>query len=52
MKALLIKGLEMPTGDNSFVDIRIQSNGTALLPCGMGFCSTYEVEEVETEPEK
>lgn len=52
MKAIVIKNLALPTGEDTFIDLRIQSNGKALLHCGMGRCSTYEVEEVEIPDEK
>lgn len=52
MKALIIKGLELPTTEGSFIDIRIQSDGTALLPCGMGMASVYTVEEIELPESK
>ena len=52
MKAIMIKNLELPTGEGTFLDVRIQSNGKALLPCAMGKCSTYEVEEIEIPDKK
>ena len=52
MKAILIKGMELPTGENNFADVRIQSNGKALLYCGMGECDVYPAEEIEIEDEK
>lgn len=52
MKSIIIKGLELPTGENNFVDVRIQSDGKALLVCGMGQCITYDAEEVETSEDK
>lgn len=52
MKALIIKNLELPTIDGSFIDIRIQSDGKAIMPGCMGHCSVYDVEEVEIPEDK
>lgn len=52
MKAVLIKGLEMPTGEDTFVDVRIQSDGKALLVGCMGHCSVYDAEETDCEEEE
>ena len=49
MKAIVIKGLELPTIEGSFIDVRIQSNGKALLVGCMGHCSVYDAEEIEVE---
>lgn len=46
MKAVVIKGLELPE-EGSFVDVRINSDGTVLLPCAQGECSTIKAEEIE-----
>lgn len=48
MKAVLIKGLEMPD-DGGFVDVRINSDGSVLLPCAMGECGTLKAEEIECD---
>lgn len=50
MKAVLIKGLEMPN-PKGFIDVRIQGDGEALLVCGMGECGTLECEQVEIHEE-
>lgn len=47
MKAIMIKGLELPKVEDTFIDVRIQSNGKALLHCGMGKCSVYDAEEID-----
>ena len=47
MKAILIKGVEMPKGDGTFLDVRINSDGSVLVPCAMGECTTASAEEVE-----
>lgn len=52
MKAIIIKGLSMPNGENTFVDLRIQSNGTALQVGCMGHCSVYQAEEVDLPEEE
>ena len=49
MKAVLIKGLEMPTGENTFVDVRIRSNGTVLIPCAENQGEGCKAEEIEIE---
>lgn len=49
MKAILIKGVGLPEGEGTFLDVRVQSNGKALLVCGMGNCDTYPAEEIEVE---
>ena len=50
MKAVIIKGLEMPD-EKGFVDARIYGDGTVLLPCCGGNCSTIKAEEIEIEEE-
>lgn len=50
MKAIIIKGLEMPE-EKGFIDARIYGDGSVLLPCAMGSCSTLKAEEVELEEE-
>lgn len=56
MKSVIIKNLALPVptedGFDTFIDLRIQSNGKALMHCGMGNCVVYQVEEIETEEEK
>ena len=52
MKAVVIKKLEMPTGENNFIDVRINSDGTALLHCGMGKCITSQAEQIEYDVRK
>lgn len=51
MKAVVIKNLEMPTGEGTFVDARIYSDGKVLLPCSDGNCSEVEAEEIEIQDE-
>ena len=55
MKSVIIKNLTLPIptedGYETFIDLRIQSNGKALMHCGMGNCVVYEAEEIETEDE-
>lgn len=51
MKAVIIKGLELPDKDG-FVDVRIYGDGTAVMPCSMGNCNTYNVEQIECEKEE
>ncbi len=46
MKAVVIKGLELPE-EGGFVDVRINSDGTVLLPCAMGECNTLEAKEID-----
>lgn len=48
MKAVIIKGIEMPA-PGSFLDVRINSDGTVLIPCAMGECDTVKAEEIEIE---
>lgn len=49
MKAILLKGLEMPQGEETFLDVRINSDGTVLIPCGTGECDTVRAEQIEVE---
>ena len=55
MKGILIKGIAMPSstedGLTTFLDTRIYSDGTVLVPCMQGNCSTVKAEEVEIEEE-
>ena len=51
MKAIIIKGLEMPE-ENGFVDARIYGNGKVLLPCCPDGISETTAEEIEVEDEK
>ena len=46
MKTIIIKGLEMPD-QNGFIDARIYGDGTVLLPCATGECSTVTAEAAE-----
>lgn len=46
MKAIIIKGVEMPSKDG-FIDARIYGDGTVLLPMCMGECDTVKAEEIE-----
>ena len=46
MKAIIIKGVEMPD-QNGFIDARIYGDGTVLLPCAAGECSTVTAEAIE-----
>lgn len=48
MKAIVIKGLEMPE-ESGFLDVRINGDGTVLVPTHMGECSTVKAEQVEIE---
>lgn len=48
MKAIIIKGLEMPD-ERGFIDARIYGDGTVLLPCAGGVCGTVTAEEIEYE---
>lgn len=50
-KAIVIKGLPMPEED-SFVDLRVYGNGTAQVVGCMGFCVSYNAEEIEIEDDK
>ena len=53
MKAILIKGIEMPSstedGLTTFLDARIYSDGEVLIPCMHGNCSTVRAEQIEIE---
>lgn len=49
MKAVLIKGLEMPEGENTFIDVRINSNGSVLIPCADHQGEGCKAEEIEIE---
>lgn len=46
MKSVIIRGLELPE-DGGFVDVRIYSDGSVLIPCAMGECGTMKAEEIE-----
>lgn len=46
MKAIIIKGVEMPD-ENGFLDVRINGDGTVLIPIHMGDCDTASAEEIE-----
>lgn len=48
MKAIIIKGLEMPD-ENGFLDVRIYGNGTVLVPSHGGECATVKAEQTEVE---
>lgn len=52
MKAVIIKGLSLPTVEGSFIDVRIQDNGKALMVGCMGRCTTYEAEEIDLPEEE
>ena len=47
MKAIILKGLEMPKGEGTFLDVRINADGSVLVPCAMGECAEVSAEEVE-----
>lgn len=47
MKAILLKGLEMPKGEGTFLDVRIYADGSVLVPCGDGECAEASAEETE-----
>ena len=49
MKAILIKGIGMPEGENTFVDVRINSNGSVLIPCADNQGEGCTAEEIEVE---
>lgn len=55
-KGILIKGAEMPTptqdGLDTFLDIRIYSDGSVLIPCGGGNCGSAKAEEIEYTEEQ
>lgn len=51
MKAIIIKGVEMPEKDG-FLDARIYGDGTVLLPAHTGECETAKAEEVEIDQEE
>ena len=52
-KGILIKGVTMPTATEddltTFMDARIYSDGSVLLPCGGNFgeCTAEEIEYTE-----
>ena len=46
MKAIIIKGLEMPS-ENGFLDVRIYGDGTVLVLTHMGECTEVKAEPVE-----
>ena len=48
MKAILIKGIEMPD-ENGFIDIRVYGNGDVVIPCCDGNFSEVKAEEIEIE---
>lgn len=48
MKAILIKGIEMPD-ENGFIDIRVYGNGNVVIPCCDGNFSEVKAEEIEIE---
>ena len=50
MKAILIKGLEMPDQD-SFIDLRIENGKAAVVGC-MGACKKFKAEEIEIPDEE
>lgn len=45
---IFINGIDMPTGD-SFLGVRINSDGTVLIPFGMGNCTVVKAEHGEPE---
>ena len=47
MKAILIKGIGMPEGENTFIDIRVHSDGSVLIPCGCDQGDGCKAEETE-----
>ena len=47
MKSILIKGVEMPKADGTFLDVRIYADGSVLIPCAMGNCTNASAEEVD-----
>ena len=47
MKAIILKGLEMPKGEGTFLDVRIYADGSVLIPCAMGNCTNASAEEVD-----
>lgn len=53
MKAIIIKNAEMPTptqdGLDTFLDVRIYSDGSVLIPCAEGNCNTVRAEETDLE---
>ena len=55
-KGILIKGAEMPTptqdGLDTFLDVRIYSDGSVLIPCGGGNCGSAKAEEIEYTEEQ
>jgi len=51
MKAIIIKGLEMPQ-NGGFVDLRVYSDGKVDQVACMGHCTVLEAEEVEIPDEK
>ena len=46
-KSVVIEGLEMPTGEDTFIDIRIQSDGKAIMPGCMGHCTVFKAHGIE-----
>ena len=48
MKAILIKGIEMPN-ENGFLDIRVYGDGSVVIPCCDGNFSEVKAEETEVE---
>ena len=55
MKAIIIKNVAMPTptedGLDTFLDVRIYSDGSVLIPCSEGNCSTVRAEQIEYKEE-
>lgn len=49
MKAVLIKGIGMPEGEGTFIDVRINSDGSVLIPCGPGEIGECTAEEINCE---
>jgi len=51
MKAIIIKNVCMPTktdsGLDTFMDVRIYSDGEVLIPCAQGNCTETTAEEIE-----
>lgn len=51
MKAIVIKNVAMPEqtedGLDTFLDVRIYSDGSVLIPCSEGNCSTVSAEQIE-----
>lgn len=46
MKAIIIKGLEMPEED-SFIDLRVRGDGKAQVVGCMGASASFKAEQIE-----